>query len=262
MLKVLFIGDIVGSSGRKAVESFLPELRKKYAPILVIANAENAAGGFGLTLPLYKELTAKHGIQVLTGGNHIWDKKEIFQDIGEMPLLARPLNYPRCEHGEGFVLIDVEGMRVAVVNLLGRTFVETPLDCPFQSIDSLLRKLKADAVLVDFHAEATSEKKAFGFYLDGKVSAVLGTHTHIQTADEQILDGGTGYITDAGMCGALKSNLGMNIDSALKRFLTGFKAKFEVVEKGAVELNAVYLEIDVRGKCTKIERIRLTQQLS
>ena len=259
MLKVLFIGDIIGSAGRQAAEIFLPELRRQYAPNLIIANAENAAGGFGLTLPVYKELTEKLGIQILTGGNHIFDKKEIFKDIGAMPLLARPLNYPRCEYGEGFVLLDVEGMRVAVVNLLGRTFVETPLDCPFQSIDGFLRRSKAEAVLVDFHAEATSEKKAFGFYLDGRVSAVLGTHTHVQTADEQILDGGTGYLTDAGMCGAVKSNLGMNIESAQKRFMTGLKAKFEVAEQGAAEFNAVYLEIDVRGKCTKIERIRLTQ---
>ena len=188
MLKVLFIGDIVGAPGRQAAGFFLPELRQKYAPNLIIANAENAAGGFGLTLPIYQELTEKLGIQVLTGGNHIFDKKEIFKDIVEMPLLARPLNYPHCAYGEGYVLTDVEGMRVAVVSLLGRTFVETPLDCPFQSINNFRHKAKAEAVIVDFHAEATSEKKAFSFYLEGKVAAVLGTHTHVQTADEQILD--------------------------------------------------------------------------
>lgn len=255
MLKVLFIGDIIGGAGRKAAAKFLPELNKKYVPNLIIANAENAAGGFGLTLPIYKELTDKLGIQALTGGNHIWDKKEIFKEIKDMPLLARPLNYPRCEYGEGYVLLDIDGMRTAVVNVMGRTFIETPLDCPFQTVDNLLRKIKADAVIVDMHAEATSEKKAFAFYLDGKVSAVLGTHTHVQTADEQILEKGTGYITDVGMVGALRSNLGMSVEAAQKRFLSGIKAKFEVVETGVAIFNAVYLEIDVRGKCNKIERI-------
>ena len=255
MLKVLFIGDIIGGAGRKVAAKVLPELREKYAPNLIIANAENSAGGFGLTLPVYKELTDKLGIQILTGGNHIWDKKEIFKDIGEMPLLVRPLNYPRCEYGFGYVLLNIEGMQAAVINVMGRTFVETPLDCPFQTADNILKKIKADAVLVDMHAEATSEKKAFGFYLDGRVSAVLGTHTHVQTADEQILEKGTGYITDAGMAGAKYSNLGMNVEAAQKRFLSGIKAKFEVVETGTAIFNAVYLEIDVKGKCTKIERI-------
>ncbi|MDR1998108.1 MAG: TIGR00282 family metallophosphoesterase [Candidatus Margulisbacteria bacterium] len=259
MLKVLFIGDIVGGAGRKAAARVLPELREQYAPNLVIANAENAAGGFGLTLPVYQELMDKPGIQVLTGGNHIWDKKEIFKDIVNMPLLARPLNYPKCTYGAGFVLLDIEGMRVAVVNVLGRTFIETPLDCPFQTMDNFLRKTPADATLVDFHAEATSEKKALGFYLDGRVSAVLGTHTHVQTADEQILPGGTGYLTDAGMAGARDSNLGMSAEAAQKRFLTGLKAKFDVVENGVLVFNAVYLEIDVQGKCTKITRINLAE---
>ncbi|MDR2432009.1 MAG: TIGR00282 family metallophosphoesterase [Candidatus Margulisbacteria bacterium] len=255
MLKILFIGDIVGSAGRRAAARVLPELRAEYTPNLVIANAENAAGGFGLTLPVYKELTAKIGIQALTGGNHIWDKKEIFKDITAMPLLARPLNYPRCEYGAGYVLLDIEGMRVLVASILGRAFIETPLDCPFQAADNLLRKVKADAVLVDIHAEATSEKKALGFYLDGRVSAVLGTHTHVQTADEQILKNGTAYITDAGMTGARDSNLGMSPEAAQKRFLTGLKAKFDVVETGALLFNAVYLEIDVRGKCARLERL-------
>jgi metallophosphoesterase (TIGR00282 family) len=255
MLKVLFIGDIIGSAGRQATAKVLPELRAQYAPNLIIANAENSAGGFGLTLPVYKELTEKLSIQALTGGNHIFDKKEIFQDIGEMPLLARPLNYPRCEYGEGYVLLDVEGMQVLVTNVMGRTFIETPLDCPFQALDNLLRRIKTDAVIVDMHAEATSEKKALGFYLDGRVSAVLGTHTHVQTADEHIMENGSGYITDAGMVGAVKSNLGMSVEAAQKRFLSGLKAKFEVVETGAAIFNAVYLEIDVRGKCTKIERV-------
>ncbi|GBR77561.1 YmdB-like metallophosphoesterase [Candidatus Termititenax dinenymphae] len=258
MLKVLFIGDIIGGAGRKAAASVLPELRAKYAPNLVIANAENSAGGFGLTLNVYNELTDKLGIQALTGGNHIWDKKEIFKDIEQMPLLARPLNYPKCEYGSGFILLEIEGMRVAVANVMGRTFIETPLDCPFQAIDNFLRKANADAVIVDIHAEATSEKKAFGFYLDGRASAVLGTHTHVPTADERILSKGTGYITDVGMVGARESNLGMNIESAQKRFLTGIKAKFDVIEDGAVDFNAVYLEIDVKGKCTKIERVSLT----
>lgn len=255
MLKVLFIGDIIGGAGRKTALKLLPKLREQYTPNLVIANAENSAGGFGLTLPVYKELTEKLGIQVLTGGNHIWDKKEIFKDIGEMPMLARPLNYPRCEYGEGYVLLEIEGMRVAVFNVMGRTFIETPLDCPFQAAETLLRKIKADAYIADIHAEATSEKKAFGFFLDGKVAAVLGTHTHVQTADEQILEKGTGYITDAGMVGAKYSNLGMSVEAAQKRFLSGIKAKFEVAETGLTIFNAVYLEIDVRGKCTKIERI-------
>jgi metallophosphoesterase (TIGR00282 family) len=255
MLQVLFIGDIVGSAGRKAAAQVLPELKRAYAPNLIIANAENAAGGFGLTLPVYQELTGKLGIQALTGGNHIWDKKEIFKDITQMPLLARPLNYPRCEYGAGYVLLDIEGMQVLVANVMGRTFIETPLDCPFQALDNLLRRVKADAVIVDMHAEATSEKKALGFYLDGRVSAVLGTHTHVQTADEQILENGAGYITDAGMVGARKSNLGMSVEAAQKRFLSGLKAKFEVVETGAAVFNAVFLEIDTRGKCLKIERV-------
>jgi metallophosphoesterase (TIGR00282 family) len=236
----------------------LPGLRKEYSPDFVIANAENSAAGFGVTEKVYQELISDFKIDVLTTGNHVWDKKEIFQEIDNWDKLLRPLNYPAGTRGVGYRIDKINNIKIATVSILGRVFVNYALDCPFQVMEKLYEELKdkTDIIIVDMHAEVTSEKKAFGFFMYGKVSAVLGTHTHVQTADERILPQGTGYQTDVGMVGAVNSVLGMETETALSRFLTGVNKKFDVEKNGPVELNATYLEIDPKnGKTTKIERI-------
>jgi 2',3'-cyclic-nucleotide 2'-phosphodiesterase len=258
MTKILFIGDIVGNRGRAAVAALLPGLRREFQPDLVIANGENAAGGFGITKKIYDELIYDCEIDVLTSGNHVWDKKEIIKEFPEMDKLIRPLNYPNCTHGAGYRIDEKGGVRIATVNALGRVFVHWSVDCPFRAMDALLEKLKteADVIIVDFHAETTSEKKVFGFYLDGRVSVVLGTHTHVQTSDARLLPLGTAYCTDVGMVGCMNSVLGMQTKTAQQRFLFGLKEKFEVEEQGPVELNACFIEIDpLTKKAVKITSI-------
>ncbi|RFT16937.1 MAG: Phosphoesterase [Candidatus Saccharicenans subterraneus] len=259
---VLFIGDLIGRPGRRALSRFLPELRKKYQPDLVVANAENASGGNGLTEETGKELFFQ--VDVLTSGNHIWDKKEVLNYMEKEPRLLRPANYPAANPGHGYYIYQSErGVRAAVVNLQGRVFME-PIDCPFLAADRLLAEIIpiTPIVIIDFHAEATSEKQALGWYLNGRVSAVIGTHTHIPTADERLLPGGTAYITDVGMAGGLNSVIGMKPEQALQRFLTSRPQRFEPATDGLM-LSAVYIDIDpASGKALTIKRELLTEDQS
>ena len=246
---ILAIGDIIGKPGRQAVSQLLPGLRQQYSLDLVIANAENAAGGLGLTLATARELLDA-GADVLTSGNHIWAEREIIPYLdGEMPIL-RPLNYPPGVPGKGYITLG----RAAVVNLMGRTFMGD-LDCPFQAMDQLLAKLEQPIIIVDFHAEATSEKMAMGRYLDGRVSAVLGTHTHVGTIDAQLLPRGTAYVTDIGMTGPSDSVIGDDAEAVIQRFLTGIPHRLSV-GKGKVAFNAIMVKVDDNtGRAISIDRI-------
>ena len=257
-MNILFIGDIVGKPGRQAVSELLPRLISERGIDLVIANCENAAAGFGVTREVVEELYHS-GIDVLTSGNHIWDKREVFEFIKEYETLLRPANYPAKVPGRGAVAVPTAaGAYVGVLNLAGRIFMQ-PIDCPFVTAKSKIAELKAKTkvIIVDIHAEATSEKKALGWYLDGEVSAVLGTHTHVQTADDEILPQGTAYISDVGMTGPFDSVIGIKKDTIIERFLTQIPNKFDVA-KNDVRLQAVLLDIDVTtGKSNSIERISL-----
>jgi len=251
---VLFFGDLIGRAGRNALAKSLPALTKKYKPTLVIANGENAAGGVGITEEIGKDLFAL--ADVLTSGNHIWDKKEALEYLAKEPRLLRPANYPPKNPGRGSVVVtDAGGVKIGVLNLQGRVFMEA-IDCPFRTADTEIEKIRRETpvIIVDLHAEATSEKQALGWYLDGRVSAVVGTHTHVPTADERVLPGGTAYITDAGMAGALNSVIGMKREQAIQKFLTGRPQRFEPAKDG-VFLSAVHIEIDAdTGKALSIRR--------
>ncbi len=257
-MKILFIGDIFGQPGRRLLKEKLPELRKELQPDLVLANAENAAAGFGITPPLVDELLDLD-IAVLTSGNHIWDKKEILPWIREQVngRLLRPANYPPDAPGRGlFVGKTPAGTGYAVINLQGRVFMPT-LDCPFRKADELLHSIPEDVKIriVDLHAEATSEKQAMGWYLDGRVSAVLGTHTHVPTVDEIVLPHGTAYITDMGMTGPYESIIGMERQAVIQKFLDQLPTRFEVAT-GDVRLCGVLLELDSEsGRALSIQRI-------
>lgn len=257
VIKVLFIGDIVGNVGRKAVQTYLPILKQKYNPHIVIANGENAAGGRGLTSAVAQALF-EAGIHGLTLGNHAWDQKEIFDFIDNDERIVRPANYPKDTPGRGFSVIRANGKELVIVNLQGRTFLP-PLECPFRKMDQLLNdeiKKKHKCVLVDFHAEATSEKIAMGWYLDGKVSVLLGTHTHVQTHDERILPNGTAYVTDVGMTGSSEGVLGMERQPVLQKFLTQLPVRF-TVDDGKWHFHAVLIEIDEdSGRAKSIRLIR------
>ena len=257
-MNLLFVGDVVGRAGRQILAQRLPSLVDRYMVDLVVANAENAAAGYGLTQPVMKELY-EAGADVLTSGNHIWDKKEIIEVLKKDKRLLRPHNYPQGLAGQGYGLYETAGgIPVAVINLEGRVFMKN-LDCPFRSADQILDKIRDQAkiILVDFHAEATSEKQALGHYLDGRVSAVVGTHTHVQTADEKILSGGTGYLTDVGMSGAQDAIIGNQKEAALQRFLTQLPVKLEVAKKDPL-LCAVLLTMDEEsGRCASIQRLQV-----
>lgn len=259
---VLFIGDLIGRPGRRALARFLPELKRKYQPDLIVANAENAAGGNGLTEEIGKELFFL--VDVLTSGNHIWDKKEVLNYLEKEPRLLRPANYPAGNPGRGHYVFQSEnGIKAAVLNLQGRVFME-PIECPFRQADRELETILpiTPIVIIDFHAEATSEKQALGWYLDGRVSALIGTHTHIPTADERILPKGTAYITDVGMAGGLNSVIGMKREQALQRFLTSRPQRFEPATDGLL-LNAVFISIDPEsGKALSIKREMLVEEKS
>jgi metallophosphoesterase (TIGR00282 family) len=248
---VLVIGDVIGRPGRRAVAGLLPGIIEKYGVDLVVANAENIAGGIGVTSATAQELLDA-GVSVLTSGNHVWAEKEIIPYLdGDMPLL-RPLNYPPGVPGRGYLVAG----QVMVVNLIGRTFMGN-FDCPFRAMDRLLSELesKPPVIIVDFHAEATSEKVALGRYLDGRVSAVLGTHTHVGTTDAQLLPRGTAYVTDIGMTGPIDSIIGDDIEAVTRRFLTMIPHRLSV-GKGKVELNAVLVGVDeTTGRALSIERI-------
>ncbi|MGV8058253.1 MAG: TIGR00282 family metallophosphoesterase [Smithellaceae bacterium] len=255
-MKILFIGDIVGKPGRRALKELLPKLIGDCQIDLVIANCENAAAGFGVTRDIVEELYDSH-IDILTSGNHIWDKKEIMEFIGDYETLLRPANYPEKVPGSGAVVMPTAaGHYVGVLNLAGRIFMQ-PIDCPFGKAKSEIAELrkKTKVIIVDIHAEATSEKKALGWYLDGEVSAVLGTHTHVQTADEEILPKGTAYLSDVGMTGSFDSVIGVKKEAVIERFLTGMPNKFDTA-KGDVRLQGALLDIDPEtGKANSIERV-------
>ena len=257
-MKVLFIGDIFGEPGRRALARAVPRLVGQRQIDIVIGNGENAAGGFGITPELAEELFDL-GLAVITTGNHAWDKKEILDYFPREPRLLRPANYPSGVPGNGSVVVEsAGGEQLGVLQLMGRAYMPT-LDCPFQVAKKELAALKkrTAAVIVDMHAEATSEKMAMGHYLDGEVVAVVGTHTHVQTADDQILPKGTAYLTDIGMTGPLHSVIGVKKELAIEKFLTGMPRRFEVASGPSV-FCAVLLELDARlGKALSIERIRI-----
>jgi len=256
-MKILFIGDIVGSPGRDAVVKILPRLKQKHGLDFVIANAENAAGGSGITAAVAEELF-NAGIDVLTSGDHIWKKRDIFEIIREEERILRPLNFPIGAPGRGTgIFCAANGTKVAVVNVQGRVFMEA-LECPFRTTAEAVTELTKSVkiIVVDIHAEATSEKVALGWYLDGKVSAVLGTHTHIQTADEKILPQGTAYLTDAGMTGPFDSVIGRRVEDVLERFTSCVPVRFEVAENN-VQLHGAIIDIDEKsGKAKTISRIQ------
>ncbi len=256
-MKILFIGDIVGKTGRLAVKSLLPLIVNKYKVDLVLANGENAAGGFGITEKVASELFS-YGIHVMTSGNHIWDKKESIPYIGKEARIIRPLNYPPGVPGYGSTAITMRGIRIGIINLSGRVFMSS-MDCPFRVGMAEIERLRKETniIIIDFHAEATSEKIAFGYYVDGKVSAVIGTHTHVQTADEKILPGGTAYITDVGMTGPSDSVIGIDKEQIIERFLLQMPRKFETARGGGI-FSAVVIEIeDDTGRSTAIQRLML-----
>ena len=257
-MKVLFIGDIFGEPGRRALARAVPRLVAQRQIDIVIGNGENAAGGFGITPELAEELFDL-GLAVITTGNHAWDKKEILDYFPREPRLLRPANYPDGVPGHGSVVVEsAGGEKLGILQLMGRAYMPT-LDCPFQVAKKELAALKKRtvAVIVDMHAEATSEKMAMGHYLDGEVVAVVGTHTHVQTADDQILPKGTAYITDIGMTGPLHSVIGVKKELAIEKFLTGMPRRFEVASGPSV-FCAVLLELDARlGKALSIERVRI-----
>jgi metallophosphoesterase (TIGR00282 family) len=248
-LLILAIGDVIGKPGRKALNQLLPGLHQQYGLDLIMVNGENAAGGIGLTVATAKEMLDA-GADVLTSGNHIWMHREIYPYLdSDMPIL-RPLNYPPGVPGRGYIVIG----QVAVVNLIGRVFIGD-FDNPFHAIDKLLAQLEPKIIMVDFHAEATSEKVAMGRYLDGRVSAVLGTHTHVGTTDAQILPGGTAYVSDIGMTGPLDSVIGDDAEAAIERFLTNMPHRLSV-GKGKTALNGIMVEVDDdSGRALSIERI-------
>jgi 2',3'-cyclic-nucleotide 2'-phosphodiesterase len=255
-VKVLFIGDIVGSPGRKIVHDRLADILTQRSIDLCIANGENSASGFGITPRLAEEIFAC-GVEVITGGNHIWDRKEILDFFPHEPRLIRPANFPNGSPGKGYYVGQAKnGVNYAVVNLQGRTFM-TPLEDPFRTAERELAAIPSNVkvIVVDMHAEATSEKQAMGWFLDGKVSAVLGTHTHVATADNHVLPGGTAYITDVGMTGPHDSVIGMEKKPIVQRFLDSLPAKFSVAE-GDVQMNTVQIEVEEStGRSRAIDRV-------
>ena len=257
-MKILFIGDVVGKPGRRAVATLVPKLREKCGIDFVIANGENSAHGAGLTGSTVDALLSS-GVEIITTGDHVWDQKEIYEVIEREPRLLRPLNFPPSAPGKGAMVVQGDGKPpVGVINLIGRVFLPGS-DCPFRAAEAEVARMRkqTNVIIVDLHAEATSEKIAMGRFLDGKVSAVIGTHTHVATADEQILPKGTAYISDVGMCGPHDSVLGRDVEAVLKRFLTQMPQKMEVAA-GDVALCGVIVEVDENsGRARSIERIRI-----
>ncbi|PAE16475.1 TIGR00282 family metallophosphoesterase [Virgibacillus sp. 7505] len=255
-MKLLFIGDVVGEPGRQMVQEYLPRLKQRFQPQLTIINGENSADGKGINEQIYKQFL-EWGAQAITMGNHTWDKRDIFEFIDDAKYLVRPSNLPPGTPGKGIIYVKVNQHEVAIINLLARTFM-MPADDPFREADRLIEEARkrTNLIFVDFHGEATSEKQAFGWYVDGRVSAVVGTHTHTQTADERILPSGTAYISDAGMTGPYEAILGMEREAVIKRFLTGLPVRFEVPKKGKSQLNGVVIDLDPQtGKASSIKRI-------
>lgn len=255
-VRVLFLGDIVGRAGRQAVQACLPFLKREFSPDIVVANAENAAGGIGITGEIATQLL-QEGIDVLTTGNHAWKERAVYAYLDAEPRILRPANYPPGAPGRGWAVYPAGNHSLAVVNLCGRVFMDM-VDCPFRAIDAILEEVRSvtPLVLVDFHAEATSEAQAFGWYVDGRCSAVVGTHTHVQTADARILPQGTAYITDAGMCGALDSVIGMQVEQVIQRFRSQLPVKFEAA-RGRPAVQGVFVEIDTQSaRALQIQRVQ------
>ena len=259
-MRIMMVGDVVGRAGRRAFRTITPRRRSEKKIDVVVVNGENAAGGKGFTRKALDELYAG-GADIVTAGNHVWDKKDVFSFIDDEPFLVRPANYPEGTPGQGYCIFPFKAANIAVLNLSGRSFMPA-LDCPFQKADEILADIgtSADVVVLDFHAETTSEKLAMGHYLDGRAAIVVGTHTHVQTADEQILPGGTAYITDLGMVGASDSILGVRKDLVIQKFRTGMPVRFEMAE-GAAEYAAVIVDIERDGDRTAaIERVLLREE--
>lgn len=262
-MRVMILGDVVGRPARRAVRDLVPALIEKEAIDLTIANAENAAGGMGVDIKSAKELLSS-GIQVLTSGNHIWKKKEIYPFLDDQESLIRPANFPAGAPGKGWCLWQGNGLRALIINLQGRVFMPNHVEDPFRCVDHILKQQGANSrvVIVDMHAEATSEKYAMGWYLDGRASTVYGTHTHVQTADERILPAGTAYITDVGMCGPLDSVIGMEKETVIQGFITQLPRQFEVAQDNVV-LQGIIVNVDeTTGQAREIRRLRVPWESS
>lgn len=256
-MRILILGDVMGRPARRAVQALVPSLIREQQIDLVVANAENAAGGMGVDIKSARELMSA-GVNVLTSGNHIWKKKEIYSYLDQEESLIRPANFPAGAPGKGWCVWRQNGLSVLVVNLQGRVFMPNHVEDPFRCADEIIRYQRehAPVIIVDMHAEATSEKNAMGWYLDGRASVVFGTHTHVQTADERILPGGTAYITDLGMCGPLDSVIGMEKESVIRGFLTQLPRQFEIAEDNVV-LQGIVVDVDeANGRARAIERLR------
>jgi 2',3'-cyclic-nucleotide 2'-phosphodiesterase len=261
-MRILFLGDIVGKPGREAVVELLPELREEFAPELVIVNAENAAAGRGVTAPIVQTLLT-NGVDVITTGNHVWARADELEFLDTEPRILRPANYPPGSPGRGWGLFrTTQGTLIGVANLIGRALME-PVDDPFRAADEILTRIaqQTPLIFVDFHAETTSEKTAFGWHCAGRASAVVGTHTHVQTADERLLPGGTAYITDVGMCGPENSVIGMEVQGALTRFRTQLPHHLRVAEGGATLCGVVVDLDDKTGRAQGIQRLRRGEAL-
>jgi metallophosphoesterase (TIGR00282 family) len=256
-MKIMMIGDVYGEPGRAALARLLPRLREQHRADFIVVNVENSAGGFGVTQPIV-ETVLDLGVDVMTTGNHVWDKKDTASWIGKENRLLRPANYPAGTPGAGYVTVKAGPHRVTVINLMGRVFMN-PIDCPFRKAEAILEAVGSETPirLVDFHCEATSESVAMGWWLDGKVSAVVGTHRHVQTADERVLPGGTAYITDLGMTGPTDGVIGVDREQILQRFLYQMPIRFETA-KGPAALHGVVITVDPdTGKASDIERLRV-----
>lgn len=257
-MRILMVGDVVGKPGRQAAQEWIPRLRTEHGVDFVIINGENAAGGIGITPEIASALFSQAAVDVITLGNHAWGKRDIFAMLDEEPRLLRPANYPMGAPGRGYGLFSSPAGPVGVVALQGRTFMD-PVDDPFRAADAILENLRAQTrmVWIDFHAEATSEKQAMGWYVDGRASALVGTHTHVQTADERILPGGTAYLTDVGMTGPIDSVIGMRTELILTRFTTLLPVRFEVAD-GDAQLCGVLVDVDpATGHATHIRRLQV-----
>lgn len=255
-MNILFLGDVVGKLGRKALEDHLPSLKQEFNINMVVVNGENVAHGKGITQKTYKWLM-EQGIACVTMGNHTWDNKDIFEFIDDKNNLVVPANYAKGTPGKGYHTINYNGEKVTVVSIIGSVYMNARYDCPFETIDRILEEVDSDIVIVDFHGEATSEKIAFGYYVDGRVTAVLGTHTHVPTADARVLENGTGYQTDVGMNGALDGVIGVKREGIIRKFKTAMPERFQPMDTGKIQLNAVVLQVEngLTKKITPINRV-------
>ncbi|HOJ93226.1 MAG TPA: TIGR00282 family metallophosphoesterase [Dictyoglomaceae bacterium] len=256
-MNILILGDIVGRIGRRGVGELLSKIKEEYNIDFVIANIENAASGFGITENVFNELIG-YGIDAFTSGNHIWDKKEGLLVLDSYERITRPANYPKGVPGRGYIILSHFGKKIGIINIQGRVFME-PIESPFAVVENIVEEIEKETkiIIVDIHAEATSEKIAMGYFLDGKVTAVVGTHTHVQTADERILSNGTAYITDLGMCGSYDSVLGVNKETILRKFLLQIPQKFDIPEKGLFKMEGVIIEVDEEtGRTKNIKRLQ------